>query len=526
MLKFWTTFLDQFSRLRWKLTLSYFSVTIFALLMAELIVLLGISVWVVREARVTKQEIIQDLETSTVINFTDQRLAEKLQINRLELTLGEYVSVGSHFLSPIPTNNLGLAQFLGGFSATAVEIKPIEIGSFIINASSTNILSIFYLDNQGFLISSIPHNLITALPGRKLDPSMVPGMEGPLQAVLEGSRDYEQLIQRIGENVIVGAVPIPDEDDPSKTVGILAFEHKSRINEILQWDKISRQVGLSLVIITGLAGIFGIFFGFLTAKMITFRLDRVSQSARAWSQGNFTVLVDDPDKDELGLLGRTLNNMALQMDNLLDERQEISIMEERNRLARELHDSVKQQAFAASAQLAAAHSLLPSNPKEAASNLYEAEKLVDDVRRELTDLIHELRPAALKGEGLVKAVRQLASETEHLIGIPVLVRAQGERTISLDIEQTIYRVLQGGLSNVARHSFAKMVEIRLNYNKEEITVSIEDDGIGFQPEEQSYGIGLKSIQERAELIDGTVEIISQPGVGTKLIIHAPLDSLN
>jgi NarL family two-component system sensor histidine kinase LiaS len=260
--------------------------------------------------------------------------------------------------------------------------------------------------------------------------------------------------------------------------------------------------------------------------MITFRLDKVSQSARAWSQGNFTVLVDDPDKDELGLLGRTLNNMALQMDNLLDERQEISIMEERNRLARELHDSVKQQAFAASAQLAAAHSLLPSNPKEAASNLYEAEKLVDDVRRELTDLIHELRPAALKGEGLVKAVRQLASETEHLIGIPVSVRAQGERTISLDIEQTIYRVLQGALSNVARHSFAKMVEIRLNYNKDEITVSIEDDGIGFQPTEQTYGIGLKSIQERTELIDGTVDIISQPGAGTKLIIHAPLESLN
>ena len=73
-------------------------------------------------------------------------------------------------------------------------------------------------------------------------------------------------------------------------------------------------------------------------------------------------------------------------------------MEERNRLARELHDSVKQQAFAASAQLAAAHSLYKRDPDTAENNLSEAERLVDDVRRELTDLIHELRPAALKGE--------------------------------------------------------------------------------------------------------------------------------
>jgi len=279
------------------------------------------------------------------------------------------------------------------------------------------------------------------------------------------------------------------------------------------------------VIITGLAGFFGILFGFLTAKMLTSRLDRVTTSARAWSQGNFTVLVDDPQKDELGQLGHTLNNMAVQMDNLLDERQEITIMEERNRLARELHDSVKQQAFAASAQLAAAHSLFQANPDEAAENLVEAEKLVDDVRRELTDLIHELRPATLKGEGLVKAVRKLASETENLLGIPILVRVQGERSIPLDIEQTLYRILQGALSNVARHSFAKEVDIHLTYSRREILVSIEDNGIGFTPAEQSYGIGLKSIQERADLIDGSMDVISKSGSGTKLIIRAPINSL-
>lgn len=525
MVKFWTTFINQFSRLRWKLTLSYFGVTIFALLMAELIGIIGVSVWVVTEARVSKEEIIQELSTSEVIIFDDRRLAEKLDIARLDISLGEYVSIGSRFLSSLPSDNIGLAQFLGTFSDTVVNIKPIEIGNFIINASNTNILSIVYLDNEGRFISSIPHNLIQSSPGRIIEPELISGLSEPLQAAMDGSKDYEELIRRMGENVIIGAVPIPDENDPNKTVGILAFEHKSTITEILQWDKISRQVGWSLVLITGLAGFFGILFGFLTAQMLTSRLDRVTTSARAWSQGNFTVLVDDPQKDELGQLGHTLNNMAVQMDNLLDERQEITIMEERNRLARELHDSVKQQAFAASAQLAAAHSFFQTNPDEAEDNLIEAEKLVDDVRRELTDLIHELRPATLKGEGLVKAVRKLASETENLLDIPILVRVQGERTIPLDVEQTLYRILQGALSNVARHSFAKEVDIHLTYSRKEILVSIEDNGIGFTPAEQSYGIGLKSIQERADLIDGSMEVISKPNAGTKLIIRAPINSL-
>jgi two-component system, NarL family, sensor histidine kinase LiaS len=526
MVKFWSTFLDQFSRLRWRLTFSYFGVTIFALLMAEIIGIMGLSVWVVTEARVSKEEIIQELSIAEVVNFDDRRLAEKLGINRLDIKLGEYISVGSRFLSASPSDTQGLAQFLGGFSTTVVDIKPIEIGNFIINASNTNILSIVYLSTNGNLIASIPHNLVKGIePGETFDPELIPGLAGPLQQALYGSRNYDTLVQRNGENVIIGVVPIPDEQNPLKTVGFLAFQHKSRITEILQWKQISRQILVVLLFTTGLAGLFGIIFGFLTAKFLTSRLDRVTTSARAWSQGNFTVLVDDHNRDELAELGHTLNNMAVQMDNLLDERQEITIMEERNRLARELHDSVKQQAFAASAQLAAAHSLYKRDPDSAESNLTEAERLVDDVRRELTDLIHELRPAALKGEGLVKATRQLAAETENMLGIPILVRIKGERTISLEIEQTLYRILQGALSNIARHSFAKGVEIHITYSRTDIMVSIQDDGIGFQPAEQSYGIGLKSIQERIDLINGTMQIISQPGTGTQLIFKAPINSL-
>ncbi len=195
MVKFWSTFLDQFSRLRWKLTLSYFGVTIFALLMAELIGIVGVSIWVVQEARVSKQEIIDQLATSQELYFDEQRLAEKLNIDRLDISLGEYVTIGSHFLSTTPPNNQGLAQFLGGFSQTVVDIKPIEIGNFIINASNTNILSIVYLDTQGKLIDSIPHRFLQQTkPGEIMDPDEIPGLAGPLQSALYGSRNYENLV--------------------------------------------------------------------------------------------------------------------------------------------------------------------------------------------------------------------------------------------------------------------------------------------------------------------------------------------
>ena len=175
MVKFWSTFVDQFSRLRWKLTLSYFGVTIIALLMAELIGIFGVSLWVMNEAQISKEEIIQELTTTGTINFDEPRLAEKLDIDRLDISLGEYISIGSHFLSNSPPNFQGLAQFLSTFSATVVNIKPIEIGNFIINTSNTNILSIIYLDTEGNFIDSIPHGFLEGTKsGELLDPDLIP----------------------------------------------------------------------------------------------------------------------------------------------------------------------------------------------------------------------------------------------------------------------------------------------------------------------------------------------------------------
>jgi signal transduction histidine kinase len=120
------------------------------------------------------------------------------------------------------------------------------------------------------------------------------------------------------------------------------------------------------------------------------------------------VAVHDPSGDELGQLARRLNGMAEQVQNLLAVRQELAVIEERHRLARDLHDSVKQQIFAMAMQVAAARTLMDNNSDAARVRLTEAERLVKQAQQELTALIRELRPAALGDKGLVVALRELS----------------------------------------------------------------------------------------------------------------------
>jgi NarL family two-component system sensor histidine kinase LiaS len=208
--------------------------------------------------------------------------------------------------------------------------------------------------------------------------------------------------------------------------------------------------------------------------------------------------------------------MARQLEHLLDARRELAIVEERNRLARDLHDSVKQQAFAAAAQLSAVKALLKRDPQAAEPHVLEAERLMYELRQELTLLIQELRPVALQGKGLAPAVREVAADWSRQTGIELEVRVQGERSLPLDVEQAAFRIVQEALANVARHSQAHRAEIDLIYTGLDVTCTIRDDGIGFDPDSARDGFGLRSMQERANALGSTLEVESVAGEGTCL----------
>jgi ligand-binding sensor domain-containing protein/signal transduction histidine kinase len=221
-------------------------------------------------------------------------------------------------------------------------------------------------------------------------------------------------------------------------------------------------------------------------------------------------------------LERQVRDRTREIERLFEKTKELAVVEERNRLARELHDSAKQKAFAALAQLGTANGIISSNARAARNHLSEAENLVYEVIEDLTFLIQEMYPLALKEKGLATTLREYIFEWESRTDTRVTVRIEGYQRLRLEIEQAVYRIIQEALSNVARHSRATQVEVSLTCNDDMIEAVVRDNGCGFNQHTRPAGIGLRSIQERAESLGGTVKIESEPDCGTRLTALVPL----
>jgi signal transduction histidine kinase len=196
---------------------------------------------------------------------------------------------------------------------------------------------------------------------------------------------------------------------------------------------------------------------------------------------------------------------------------ELAIVAERNRLARDLHDSAKQQAFAISAQLDAVRSLIRRDPAAAETHVERAEQLADTLRQELASLILELRPSAVGGAGLGAALRQYAAEWSQQSNIQATVHVEQERPLTPEVQHALFRIAQEALSNVARHSQAHRAALWLRYAPDMVALTIEDDGRGFEAQQIQTGVGTHSMRERAEALpQGRLALESAPGDGTRV----------
>jgi NarL family two-component system sensor histidine kinase LiaS len=360
--------------------------------------------------------------------------------------------------------------------------------------------------------------------GRPFDASTVPGLEAPLQAALVGERDPDRLVSMLeSKNELVVATPVFGWGETSgKVVGVAAFVVRSLPTKADTISNILTLAGRALLVLMIGGGMVGAIFGSLTATGMVKRFRRLSAAADAWSQGDFSEFIHDRSGDEISQLAHRLNSMAEQLQSLLRRRQEMAVTKERNRLARDLHDSAKQQAFAASAQLGAAIALFDHNPQAAKPHLLEAEKLIDKVRTELTGLILELRPRDLQSGGLASALRKYALDWAHHSGIDIEMQVEGARALPLQVEKTLFRIAQEALANTARHSHAQHTEILLVYGPDSVTLTIVDDGRGFDTTTAQGGMGLRSMRERAELINAELVITSELGEGTVTSIKCEL----
>ncbi len=284
--------------------------------------------------------------------------------------------------------------------------------------------------------------------------------------------------------------------------------------------------GLFLLLITVPIG--GI-FGSLTTRGLVRRVDRLVAATTQFAAGDYRQRVAVTSRDEVGQLEQQFNVMAAQLVSSIEQQHTLTEqnarLAERTRIARDLHDSVKQQAFAVSMQIGAALTLIDTK-EEQRKHLLEAETLAYQLQQELTVLIRELRPLALQDKSFPMALQEYVQgwERQHSLHVAFSTSGNcGRCELSEARETALLRVLQEALSNVVRHSHATEVAVTFTSEQEQVTLVVRDNGVGFESSVggNGSGVGLHSMRERMETLQGTLLIESKSGRGTRLVARYP-----
>jgi signal transduction histidine kinase len=234
--------------------------------------------------------------------------------------------------------------------------------------------------------------------------------------------------------------------------------------------------------------------------------------------------VDASDID-VGMAIARSTALAVENARLHEQSQQLAISEERNRLARELHDSVSHSLFSMTLISQALPILLDRDPDRARERIDRLNELGQGALAEMRALIFQLRPAALEEQGLVAALRHFLAAFESRERIAVDLAIHGERRLPAEVEETVFRIAQEAFNNVAKHARARRVTVELTIAEEDVQLSVQDDGDGFDPAvlpEGRRSLGMTSMRERATLHGGLCTVLSAPGSGTSVRLFIPL----
>jgi two-component system, NarL family, sensor histidine kinase LiaS len=375
-----------FSSLRGKLTLSYTLVTVLALLSLELLALIGVLVLVIKESN-NRQQYIADVHA--VLSSQARR-----------------------YLTPGQEDLEGLQEWLGSiFTSRSASLPPeglLDSPEALIDPTASMVVT----RPGGFeLLACIPkgctdyHSGISSTPYAKLD------------SAIDWSQDWanssflEALTLQVEGGKSQLAVPITTQDR-NRILGVIYLTIEPAPLSPMLWPALN--YGFMFLISSGLLLIlaiipFGILFGFVISRGLTQRLSGLERLAQTYGEGNFDAQPEDREPDEIGRLGERLRQMADHIQHLLQAQQELAAVQERTRLARDLHDAVKQSIFAALMQIRASRNRLAEQDAAVFNlavdkHLAEAEKLVSASQQELNLLITELRTSANPPVGSVQAV--------------------------------------------------------------------------------------------------------------------------
>lgn len=226
--------------------------------------------------------------------------------------------------------------------------------------------------------------------------------------------------------------------------------------------------------------------------------------------------------EKMMLISEEAVSSAQQASTISLETKEEILEQERHRIARELHDSVSQQLFAAAMLLSTVETEMDELPESVQKQVNLIGKIIGDAQSEMRALLLHLRPTKLDGKTLKLGIEQLLDELKSKVPVTITHDIEDIKLTEV-IEDHLFRIIQELLSNVLRHSNAKELEVYLTKTENFYQLRFIDDGKGFDMEEKkNSGFGLRNIRERISGLGGNVRIISFPNQGTSVEIRIPL----
>jgi signal transduction histidine kinase len=216
--------------------------------------------------------------------------------------------------------------------------------------------------------------------------------------------------------------------------------------------------------------------------------------------------------------------IAIENARLFEASRELSVIEERNRLARELHDAMTQNLFSLALTAEAASGLVRTDPAGAEAEIDRIRALARDTQAELRSLIFELRPPQLEKDGLVATIGKDLDILGRAHGLKADLRVHGTPELDSAVELELYRIVQEALNNAIRHARAETIAVEVEAGDGAVTMTVRDDGVGFDPGARAIRerrLGLTSMRERAERLGGIFSVETAREAGTVVRVEVP-----
>ena len=235
-----------------------------------------------------------------------------------------------------------------------------------------------------------------------------------------------------------------------------------------------------------------------------------------------TAIITGQLASMLRLRAEQARSRERELRSLYVQAQELAALQERQRLARELHDSVSQALYGISLGIHTALELQERDPPQATASLEYATALTEAGLAEMRALIFELRPEPLENEGLVAALVKQVAVLRTRYRLTVETDLGEEPVLSLERKNALYRIAQEACHNIVKHAHASTVTLRLAEQENTVLLEVRDNGKGFDPTSSFPGhLGLRSMQERIAKVNGTLAIESAPDQGTCIRVRVP-----